>query len=645
MKTVYKPWGKEEWLELNDKYCYKRLYINQGHKTSFQYHEVKQETNYIISGTAEVWLENDKGEIIKTMMSAGEYFSVLPPQKHRIIALTDLILQEVSTPEVDDVIRIEDDANRTSGRLDHEHMKPVLCIVAAGRGTRMGKIAKHINKGLLPINNKAIISDIIDKTPKDFEIVIALGYKSQQVIEYCEAAHPDRTFEFIQIKNYAEKGNGPGATLLQCKKHLQRPFYFITADCLIKEDLPPLNCNWLGMHPTSIPEIYSSGKVTENLDIVDFSNKKDVFVPSGYKGKDKYGFNHAFIGLCGILDFELFWNELESNMGDTGEMVSAFYNIKKYNAKAKILSWYDVGTIENYIKAQQTFQSPKFGIPKTNGQFLYKVGDRCVKIFQNSVKEKIHRAKNLNGYVPKLVYEGQNTIAYKWIQGDTLYDAEQEKIGFINWIGSEMISNKIDKNIADDCFKFYHDKSMNRLTNYLDKKESSFKGEHIINNKKCDSIFKCLDRVQWDELCTSTISTKIFHGDLQFDNIIKTDDGYKFIDWRDNFGDSIDYADSYYDLAKLYGGICMNYSFMKDETNYEFIKSGNQVQYKFKVDENVDYLKRSFHKLCKIHKFDFIKIQKLTALIYLNMAPLHDNGFDDLLFFHATKLLNEIYDA
>ena len=145
-------------------------------------------------------MENDKGEIVKTVMKDGDYFSVLPPQKHRIIAMTDLILQEVSTPEVDDVIRIEDDANRTSGRLEHEHMKPVLCIVAAGKGTRMGSYAKHINKGLLPINNKAIISDIIDKTPKDFEIVIALGYKSQQVIEYCEAAHPDRTFKFVQKK-------------------------------------------------------------------------------------------------------------------------------------------------------------------------------------------------------------------------------------------------------------------------------------------------------------------------------------------------------------------------------------------------------------------------------------------------------------
>ena len=48
MKTIFKPWGKEEWLELNEVYCYKRIYINAGYKTSYQYHNFKRETNYII---------------------------------------------------------------------------------------------------------------------------------------------------------------------------------------------------------------------------------------------------------------------------------------------------------------------------------------------------------------------------------------------------------------------------------------------------------------------------------------------------------------------------------------------------------------------------------------------------------------------
>ena len=121
MKVVNKPWGREEWLALNDKYCYKRLYINKGHRTSYQYHNVKLETNYIISGEAEVWLEDNEGIVVKSKMIAGDFFTVHPGKKHRIIALTDIILQECSTPEVDDVVRLEDDTNRTDGRIDSEH--------------------------------------------------------------------------------------------------------------------------------------------------------------------------------------------------------------------------------------------------------------------------------------------------------------------------------------------------------------------------------------------------------------------------------------------------------------------------------------------------------------------------------------------
>jgi mannose-6-phosphate isomerase-like protein (cupin superfamily) len=124
--TVKKPWGKEVWLELwqgprGHGYCYKRIYIKKGTKTSFQYHNRKIETNYIIKGKAEVWLENNLGNIIKKKMGAGESFTVVPKKKHRVIALNNVILQEVSTPDVDDVIRLQDDAERGDGRIDSEH--------------------------------------------------------------------------------------------------------------------------------------------------------------------------------------------------------------------------------------------------------------------------------------------------------------------------------------------------------------------------------------------------------------------------------------------------------------------------------------------------------------------------------------------
>ena len=120
-KVVSKPWGKEVWIELNDHYCYKRIYINAGTRTSYQYHVEKHETNYIISGEAEVWLENDAGVVEKHLMKDGDFFVVPPPKKHRVIAITDIVLQEVSTPQVDDVVRIEDDTNRGDGKIETEH--------------------------------------------------------------------------------------------------------------------------------------------------------------------------------------------------------------------------------------------------------------------------------------------------------------------------------------------------------------------------------------------------------------------------------------------------------------------------------------------------------------------------------------------
>lgn len=107
VKIVPKPWGREVWLELNDKYCYKRLYLNKGYRTSRQYHNQKLETNYIVSGEAIVELD---GEI--SSMTAGDFFTVQPGVIHRITAMTDVVLQEVSTPEVDDVVRVEDDHDR-----------------------------------------------------------------------------------------------------------------------------------------------------------------------------------------------------------------------------------------------------------------------------------------------------------------------------------------------------------------------------------------------------------------------------------------------------------------------------------------------------------------------------------------------------
>ena len=632
MKTVYKPWGKEVWLELNDKYCYKRIYINAGHRTSYQYHTQKLETNYIIDGQAEVWLENDEAIVEKTVMGPGDFFTVVPPRKHRVIAISDIILQEVSTPEVDDVVRLSDDTLRANGRLDYEHMKPALCILTAGKGTRMADVGKNVNKGLLPIDNLAIISHAINKVPSDYEIVIALGHKASQVKEYCTAAHPDRKFIFVYVTNTEGPGSGPGTSLLDCKEHLQRPFYFTTCDCLIKADIPPIG-NWLGVHPTSIPEIYSTVKV-EGDKAVKFANKE----PTGHE--------YAFTGICAIHEYETFWKELEKNIGDTGEVVSAFYDLNAYTDMfAKTLNWYDIGTIENYIKARADLGGEKLGIPKTSGQIIYRVGNHIIKLFQNPVGPRVSRAKELSTLVPDITYEGTKVLAYEWVAGDTLYNRLERVPDFLNW-ATDNLWEKEEVDISSFCYEFYKDKTLSRFQQLVQKKNNndSYLAGCIINGVQYKPVQHYLNNVDWRGLCETPAPTKLFHGDLQFDNVICTDTGdFKLIDWRDTFGSQHVFGDTYYDLAKLYGGICMNYSDMKSTENYSFVKIGADVNYNFKTDESLSALKKDFELWVTTNGFSFDKIKKLVALIYLNMSPLHDDNLDDVLFFHAVTLLHEVY--
>jgi len=113
--TEEKPWGREEWLVLNDKYCLKRLYVDKDNRLSLQYHEVKKETMILESGLCDLIL-NDQ----KILMNVGTAYTIQPKDVHRLVAYSDSVILEVSTPEVDDVVRCQDDYGRTTKKSNEE---------------------------------------------------------------------------------------------------------------------------------------------------------------------------------------------------------------------------------------------------------------------------------------------------------------------------------------------------------------------------------------------------------------------------------------------------------------------------------------------------------------------------------------------
>jgi choline kinase/mannose-6-phosphate isomerase-like protein (cupin superfamily) len=638
-KVVMKPWGKEIWLELNDKYCYKRIHINAGFKTSYQMHNYKLETNFIIDGKAEVWLENDNGIVEKFIMNGGDFFTVLPPRKHRVIAITDIILQEVSTPEVDDVIRINDEFNRSDGKVDEEHYKPVVCILAAGTGSRLGKLGENCHKTLLPLKNKAILSYIIDKFDDNHEIIIAVGYLKDQVIEYVKLNHGKRKIKFIDVDPYMGEGSGPALSIESCRKELQRPFYFCVSDFYTEEKIQNINFskkNWISLKDTNIPELYSTIEV-KNGKILNLINK------------NKNGYSKAFTGLSYIYDHKLFWEQFDKHVDNKMEIVDVFKNIKLFNFEPKEINIDDMGTSDLYFKLIEKHEGKNLHLHKTKFEHKYIKNDTFIKA---GTKEKISkvfkRGKHLVNYIPKLIHEGEYFFSYKFFEGKTLYQINDRDIylRFFEWFGKEFCSNLEKKSeLKEYAVKFYKEKTILRLNliksnvffNDLDSKNK-------INNSNVLKIDEYLDKINWEDL-TDILGTKKFHGDLQFDNIVFNGKIFKFIDWREDFGGNTEYGDIYYDLAKLYGGMILNYLKMKNHSNYSTKITGNSViidNYNDVILESI--MNNEFIKFLENNNFDFNRVKLLTALIFLNMSPLHINNFDKFLFLKSKLLLSEIFE-
>lgn len=109
---IEKPWGREEVLEINDRYMFKRLTMFKGHRCSLQYHNHKTETIYVLSGQLKITIGNAIDTLQDRVYEQGEVITITSGIVHRMEAVEDAVYLEASTPEMDDVVRISDDYRR-----------------------------------------------------------------------------------------------------------------------------------------------------------------------------------------------------------------------------------------------------------------------------------------------------------------------------------------------------------------------------------------------------------------------------------------------------------------------------------------------------------------------------------------------------
>lgn len=513
----------------------------------------------------------------------------------------------------------------------------VVCILTSGRGTRMGEFCEIANKAILPIDNKGVISHIINQFPLDTKFIISLGFKADQVRNYLDIAHSDSDIEYVTVDKFEGEGTGPGYSLSCCKEHLNRPFYFVSCDTLWTNDIPlDIEENWFGTAPVSAEDSkhYCNFKIKDGK-IAGIFDKERV---SG----NEY---EAFVGLCFIHDHIKFWKSLEAKDLIRGELqISNGIRALVANGEAKAvpIHWIDVGNEDLYQDVRALYED--FNFSKSN-EFFYTINNKVIKFFADAkiTELRVNKAALNPAVFPQISFHKDQFYAYEFLPGDVLYDLNSPErfTKFLQWLKKELWKPvDVDKKVfTKACHNFYFEKTKQRLEKYFAKYPGDDK-PFILDGEKLPSCSELIAQVPWDELENGI--PVFMHGDLQFDNVIYNEKTGEFalIDWRQDFAGHVEFGDWYYDLAKMVGGILLNYDYVKKNL-MSYHEDGDNVTIDFATRYQSNKYENILTDFIKEQGLDVSRVHMLRALIYLNMSPLHHNPFDKLLRALGVKLLSD----
>lgn len=508
-------------------------------------------------------------------------------------------------------------------------------IPTAGLGTRLKDKTNNLNKSLLDINYTPIISHIIEKFPNNTKFTVALGYKGDQVKQYLKIVYKNKKINFVNIYPFKGPKSGLGLTLIKSKKYLHKPFIFISCDTLVQNKIKDIKDNWIG---------YSNKKSGKNYRSIESKNNQLIKIN---EKNNKFKNKKTYIGLCYIKDYKKFWKFTKTNFNQSknqGEVAGLNYLAKEKRIYTKKFDWNDVGNISEYYKTKSRYLKSNLPVilPKNN-ESIWFVNSLVVKYSLNKefIKKRVLRSKLLKNFVPKIINQSKNMYAYKYIDGKIMsknlnLNNFKKLLSFLSKFWKKN-SSKNQKKFRSNCLNFYKRKTLNRIKMF--NKRYKYKDKvNNINNVKVEKLNKLMNKIEWTRL-SNGISSR-FHGDLHFENIIINKNSFKLLDWRQDFEKDLKSGDLYYDLAKLMHGIIVDHNQVK-KNNFKVEVKGNKINISIKKTKNHKICLKYFEQWILDNGFDLIKVRIITALIYLNIAPLHHYPYSLFLYYLGKKMLSD----
>lgn len=505
-----------------------------------------------------------------------------------------------------------------------------ILIPTAGVGPNLGGITEFTNKALIKVGKKPTLSYIIEAHPKGTPFVITIGHYGDQVRDFVRLAYPDLDVTFIEIDTYQGKGSSLAYSMLKAQEVLQCPFIYQAGDTIVLDAVPPPTENWIAGYRGEGSSQYSS------FDVVD-GQVQQVYD----KGTLTPDFLH--IGLVGIKDYQIFWKELTDLYAKhrENEGLGDIHAIKRMVdgdtpfIVHEVHKWYDVGNVDSLNRVRAEIPDSFQVLDKLEeGIFLF--DSFVVKFFHNEkhVQQRVARGKLLGSLVPAIEATAKNFYRYRYVPGKLFSSIANPHNfrTFLEWAEQKLwkeVREVSKKEFTDVCLDFFQTKTIERIQKFLQTRGVDDATTNI-NEEVVPPVMEILKQVDFGWLARAKQSQ--FHGDLVLDNIIQTENGFCLLDWRQNFGGLLKAGDRYYDFAKLNHNLTVNHAII-NKNQFTINIHGETVSCDILRRENLVECQRALFDFLAKHDYDAKKVRVLTAIIWLNMSPLHHHPFDLFLFY------------
>ncbi len=519
-----------------------------------------------------------------------------------------------------------------------------VCLPTAGTGSRLGPLTRFLNKSLVGLANRPILSHLIEQFPQDVEFVIALGHQGHLVREFLSLAYPQRRFLFEEVTPYEGPGSGLGLSLLACERHLHEPFVFISCDTLVRgEPIPPPQTNWMAC-----------------AEVEDLSHYRTLAIQDGRvqaiceKGEGRPGSHQAYIGLAGIRDHQAFWAAMRDG-GDLAIQTGEAHGLRALvpqGIAAQSWTWYDTGNPPALARARQAYQEPDApNILEKANEAIWFVDGQVIKFSddQKFIAHRVQRVAHLAGYVPPVTGAQAHMYRYEKVAGQVMSEAVTLPLfdrllahSQSFWIPAPLEGAKAQA-FREACLAFYREKTHERVALFY-RNFSRHDGSEAINGRPMPTLAHLLSQVDWAWLADGLPGR--FHGDFHFENILWNQETQQFcfLDWRQDFAGDLAVGDIYYDLAKLLHGLIISHELIARDL-YQVDWQADAIDFDFHRKQVLVACEREFETWLGASGFDVRKVRTLTALIYLNIAALHHAPYGLLLYALGKDMLADALEV